>query len=146
MIARHLIWDIFYNKFCHHRAGYVKINDATWFERIMIPPMETIAFLMQLSALIAIPILLAFTEVNFKTTNKYMTVYILIPVTLTVISVVWSGWIQNYLVESKTNKAKTDARTKSGNYLVESKSNKAKTDARTKSNKAKTDARTKSGK
>ena len=114
MIARHLIWNIFYKKIYHHRPVDGQINDPTWFERILIPPIETIALLMQLSALIAIPILLAFTEVNYKATDKYMTVYILIPVTLTVISVVWSGWIQNYL---SSNKAKNDARLQSGVYF-----------------------------
>ena len=136
VIAQHLIWDIhvFYKK-KHHRTENVdtenldtenldtenldtenlEINPPIGY---VMPLMETIALLMQLSTLIAIPILLAFTEVNYENTDKYMTVYILIPITLTVISVVWSGWIQNYLVKPRSdeakNDAKNDARMKSG--------------------------------
>lgn len=69
----------------------------------LVPILECIAFLMQLGALVAIPVLLAHTEDKYEGRNdKYMTMYVLIPVSLTIVSVVWSGWLQKYLVEPRS--------------------------------------------
>jgi len=85
----------------------------------LILPLEFIALLMQLCALFTIPILLAHTENNFKNADKYMTLYILIPITLTIISVVWSGWLQKYIMLSVTENEKScNARLKSGKEVL----------------------------
>ena len=110
VIARHLIWDIAYKRIYHHKAGYHIVGEhceercTLYLKRRLVPLLEGFALLMQLGALIAVPIILAHTEDYYKNTDKYLTVYILIPITLTFISVVWSGWIQKYLMEPKSKK------------------------------------------
>jgi len=132
VIARHIFWDILYKRNNHRAADYSEINDEnegtciSFLKRKLVPLFEFFAFLMQLGALIAIPILLAYTENNYKSSSgnnssKYTTLYILIPVTLTIISVVWSGWLQKYFVEPSSRRvAVTDelciARLKSGEW------------------------------
>ena len=54
----------------------------------ILTSMETIAFFMQIVMLIMIPVLLVSIY-----TNKYRLVAVLIPITLIVLSIVWSGWI-----------------------------------------------------
>lgn len=130
VIARHLIWDIVYKRINHHIAGYRDVEEyrdgrlTLCLKRKLVPLLEGFALLLQLSALVAIPILLTFRKDtdNGKST-RYLTVWFLIPVTLTIISVVWSGWLQKYLVEprSKTPGATLMdetyiARLKSGEY------------------------------
>ena len=124
VIARHFFWDIFYKRVIRRSTEYGDIdeyNSSAWslfLKRKVVPFLEFIGFLMQLGALIAIPILLAHTENGYDNFDKFISVYILIPVTLTIISVVWSGWIQKYLVEPRVNRTEIGeeciARLKSG--------------------------------
>lgn len=131
VIGRHFFWDILYKRVIHPSDQYDDIEDDTdgvctvFFKRKVVPLLECVALLMQLGAVIAIPVLLAFTEDQYRGNNdQYMTMYILIPVTLTVLSIVWSGWLQKYLVEVKNSRRSTVqdeesvARMKSGNYLI----------------------------
>ena len=86
----------------------------------LVPLLEFVAFLMQLSALIAIPILLAHTENVYKeNSDKHLAIYILIPITLTCISTVWSGWLHKYVIEPRKKENNKDAsyRLKSGMYI-----------------------------
>ena len=122
VIGWHFLWEVFYKIIVHrtgtadvaHRAEYANIDHQTEYEDItdytdgacakfckrkLVPLLECVAFLMQLGTVIAVPILLAYTEDGYDNTDKFMSLYILIPVTLTIISFVWSGWIQKYLVE-----------------------------------------------
>ena len=131
MIGRHIFWDIFYKRAT--RGGqYDDIDDSNegictlFFKRKLVPVMVFFAFLMQLGAMIAVPVLLALTEDRYRGSDnydRYMTMYILIPVTLTVLSIVWSGWIQYYLVEPRTKKTTVQgveyvARMKSGKHIL----------------------------
>lgn len=128
VIARHFFWDICYKRVIRH-AEYYDIDESNtgvcslFLKRKLVPFLEFIALLMQVGALIAIPIILGLSENDYDNANKFTTLYILIPVTLTVISVVWSGWIQKYLVEPRI-KSRTVrdevcyARLKSGEYCV----------------------------
>ena len=66
--------------------------------------METAAFFMQIIIVILIPVLLMHIHVS-STTEKYLlTVPMLIPITLIMISVVWSGWITSWLKNFETTK------------------------------------------
>ena len=111
VIGRHFFWDFFYKRIIR-QTDYDDIEESIegtyslFLKHRLVPILECIAFLMQLSALIAVPILLAHTEDRYEGENdSYMTMYVLIPVTLTVISIVWSGWLQNYLVKPKVKRA-----------------------------------------
>ena len=128
VIARHFFWDIFYKRVIR-RSEYDDIDESDlgvcslFLKRKMVPFLEFIALLMQVGALIAIPIILALVGNEYDNVDKFITLYILIPVTLTVISVVWSGWIQKYLVEPRIrNRTVNDkvcyARLKSGECYV----------------------------
>ena len=88
-------------------------ESTTCLKRILIPLLETIAFLMQLGALMAIPILL-YAEDMFS--DKYLTV-LMIPVTLSVISVVWSSRKKKKLDRANSAEAIDNTRIKSGNYV-----------------------------
>ena len=129
VIARHLIWDIAYKRINHHIAGYRDVEEyrdgrcTLCLKRKLVPLLEGFALMLQLSALVTIPILLTFRKDTDNGKNaKYLTVCFLIPVTLTLISVVWSGWLQKYLVKARSGTALTDensiARLKSGEYRV----------------------------
>ena len=87
-------------------------ESTTCLKHILIPLLETIAFLMQLGALMAIPILL-YVEDMYN--DEYLTV-LMIPVTLTVISVVWSSRKKKKLVGANSAEALDNIRMKSGNY------------------------------
>ena len=126
VIARHFFWDIFYKRVIR-RSEYDDIDEnnqgaySLLLKRKVVPFLEFIALLMQVGAVIAIPIILALTENNYDNVDKFISLYILIPVTLTIISVVWSGWIQQYLVEPRikirtVNDEVSIARLKSGEY------------------------------
>ena len=130
VIARHFFWDIFYKRVIRH-SEYDDIDESStggftlFLKRKLVPFLEFIALLMQVGALIAIPIILRHleNENDYDNTDKFITLFILIPVTLTVISVVWSGWIQKYLVEPRirsrtVNDEVCNARLKSGEYYV----------------------------
>ena len=124
VIGRHFFVEIFYKRIIR-RTEYEDIDYSDdgmcviFLKRKLVPLLECLAFLMQLGTLIAIPILLAYTEDGYDNTDKFMSLYILIPVTLTVISIVWSGWIQKHLVEPKVKRTTVQgkecvARLKSG--------------------------------
>ena len=113
VIARHLIWDIAYKRINHHMAGYRDVEEyrdgrcTLFLKRKLVPLLEGFALLLQLSGLVAIPILLSFRKDTDNGKNiRYLTVCFLIPVTLTVISVVWSGWLQKYLVEPRSKRSR----------------------------------------
>lgn len=128
VIARHLFWDILYKRNSRRATEYHDLDEDSeggayngFLKHKFVPVLEFVAFLMQLSALIAIPILLASTEDVYKNTDKYMTMFFLIPVTLSFLSVVWSGWLQKYLVEPRSKRHSLTgepciARMKSGKY------------------------------
>ena len=93
--------------------------------------LTTLGFLMQLGALVSVPILLSNEHffVPFEETEHYIiATYILIPVSLFIISIVWSGWVQKVIITSSvdsvsdvaakdetTNKKVKTTRYKSGN-------------------------------
>ena len=129
VIARHLIWDIAYKRINHHMTGYRDVEEyrdgryTLCLKHKLVPLLEGFALLLQLSALVAISILLTYRKDKYNGKNtKYLTVCFLIPITLTVISVVWSGWLQKYLVEPRSRVALMDenciARLKSGEYRI----------------------------
>ena len=132
VIARHLIWDIAYKRINHHIAGYRDVEEyrdgryTLCLKRKLVPLLEGFALLLQLSALVAISILLTYRKDKYNGKNtKYLTVCFLIPITLTVISVVWSGWLQKYLVEPRLMRSRValmdencTARLKSGEYRI----------------------------
>lgn len=78
--------------------------------------LELLGFLMQLGALVGIPIFLSeekYFSPSGKIEYRIVFTYILIPVSLSVISIVWSGWIQNKIMKSSRND-KYNARLKTG--------------------------------
>ena len=90
--------------------------------------MESIAFLMQLGALVSISVLLSiehFFEPSEISKHYFTATYILIPLSLLSISVVWSGWIQDRIMrssnvnnttgQSSSGKGSITARYKTGN-------------------------------
>ena len=90
--------------------------------------MESIAFLMQLGALVSIPVLLSmdhFFEPSEISKHYFTATYILIPLSLLSISVVWCGWIQDRIMrplnvnnitgQSSSDKGSIIARYKTGN-------------------------------
>ena len=81
---------------------------------------------MQFGALVSIPLLLSNEHffVPFEETEHYIiATYILIPVSLFIISVVWSGWIQKAIITSSVNNTDTTsdaaAKDKTTNKKVE---------------------------
>ena len=67
---------------------------------------EVLGFIMQLGALVSIPVLLATEHFYFPSgkANHYITAtYILIPLSLSVISILWSGWIQKLIMRASGN-------------------------------------------
>ena len=68
--------------------------------------METGAFFMQIIVVILVPVLLMHVPSN---TKEYpLTVPILIPITLIMLSVVWSGWITSWLKNIETTKRNSE--------------------------------------
>ena len=131
VIGWHFFWEIFYKRVIR-RTEYEDITEYTdsacaiFCKRKLVPLLECLAFVMQLGTVIAVPILLAYTEDGYDNTDKFMSLYILIPVTLIIISFVWSGWIQKYLVEPNVRRITAQgkecvARLKSGKhyYIVD---------------------------
>ena len=127
VIARHFLWDILckrINQINHQMTGYEDIDEyfdrkcTLCMKRRLVPLLELVAFLMQLGALISIPIILTHTEHIYNGKNK---MYFLIPITLTFISITWSGWLQKYFAKPGIRSTETGerctARLKSGEYL-----------------------------
>ena len=85
---------------------------------------EIVAFLVQLGALVSIPVLLSmeqFFEPSELSKHHFIAIYILIPLSLLSISVVWSGWIQDAIMrpyntteQSSDGKGNVTARYKTG--------------------------------
>ena len=91
--------------------------------------LEILGFLMQLGALVSIPILLSneqFFSPSGRAKHYAIATYILIPVSLCIISMIWTGWIQNIIIRSSdayntatqslSGEKDKDARLKTGNY------------------------------
>ena len=126
-------------------SGYLEIsNDDPWHTetegniestnqqqsrrlKYLLTILELLAFLMQLGVLVAIPILLALTKYFSPSGNVehyVIATYILLPISLCVISFVWSGWVQNQAMKpsvanpqneaKKSSDAKHTARFKTG--------------------------------
>ena len=86
---------------------------------------ELVAFLMQLGVLVSIPFLLSieqFFEPSEISKHHFIATYILIPISLISISVVWSGWIQDVIMKPQNTigqfsdgKGNITARYKTGN-------------------------------
>ena len=103
---------------CRHcNQGYESLpsDDADssskrYLKCILTTTSETLGFIMQLSALVSIPVLLSinyFYEPSGKGKHHITATYFLIPVSLGIISFVWSGWIQKIIIRysgSKTAK------------------------------------------
>ena len=90
---------------------------------------ELFGFLMQLGVLVSIPVVLSnenFFSPSGRIKHYAVATYILIPVSLSVISFVWSGWIQSKsmrasgandnIMKSLNNEEDETARLKTGNY------------------------------
>ena len=83
---------------------------------ILTTASEVLGFIMQLGALVSIAVLLStdhFYEPSGKAKYHVIATYILIPVTLFIISILWSGWIQELTMRpsgSKTAKQILDER------------------------------------
>ena len=68
---------------------------------ILTTTAEILGFIMQLGALVSIPVLLSighFYEPSGKAKYRITATYILIPVSLCIISILWSGWIQKLIM------------------------------------------------
>ena len=92
--------------------------------KYLLTTLELFGFLIQLGTLVSIPILLSkehFFSPSGKAKHNVIATYILIPVSLCIISVVWSGWIQNMVISMKTGgeNGKT-SRFKTGNKWLHS--------------------------
>ena len=130
----------------HHLDGYCRVTDINnnkmqpvqhlpsnakedkSKKRYFLRMFELFGFLMQLGVLVSIPIVLS-NENYFSPSGRIrhyaVATYILIPVSLSVISFVWSGWIQsksmrasgaNDIMKSLNNQEDETARLKTGNY------------------------------
>lgn len=78
--------------------------------------LEWLGFLMQLGALVSIPILLSeenFFSLSGKTKHYIVATYVLIPVSLFIISFIWSGLTQTVITKPSSDNNNT-ARLKTG--------------------------------
>ena len=100
---------------CRHcNQGYeslpsddVDSSSKRYLKCILTTTSETLGFIMQLSALVSIPVLLSidhFYEKSGKGKHHVTATYILIPVSLGIISFVWSGWIQKIIIRHSGSK------------------------------------------
>jgi len=104
VIAKHFFWDMFSQR----RHGYNQIENqyveegicTKIFKQKVLPVLELFGFILQVGALIAIPILLSETEDEYKNDEYHPSTLILLPVTLSLVSLLWSGWLQEKLMES----------------------------------------------
>ena len=93
------------NCFTHCNQGYrsIKNEDSS---KHTVTVLEVLGLLMQLGALVSIPVLLSidhFYLPSGKASHYITATYILIPVSLCIISILWSGWIQKLIVRPSTN-------------------------------------------
>ena len=94
--------------------------------KYLITTFELLGFLMQLGALVSIPIFLSneqFFSPSGRAKRYAIATYIIIPVSLCIISIIWSGWIQNIIIrspdaatQSLSGEKDKKARLKTGNY------------------------------
>ena len=96
--------------------------------KYLITTFELLGFLMQLGALVSIPIFLS-NEQFFSPSGRAkcyaIATCIIIPVSLSIISIIWSGWIQNIIIRSSdaatqflSGEKDKKARLKTGNYKL----------------------------
>ena len=92
----------------HQRRGYSKIGENVHRSKKLCL-FASVGFLMQLGGLVSIPILLSnhFFVPSEETERYVIATYILIPVSLFIISIVWSGWIQKKIITSSVNNTDT---------------------------------------
>ena len=108
VIAKHFFCDMF----CQRRRGYGEINNqydeegicTKTFKQKIVPVLELFGFILQVGALIAVPILLSVTENGYTKDNYHPSTLILLPVTLSLVSLLWSGWVQEKLMESRSQR------------------------------------------
>ena len=105
----------------NQRVGNRNIDDRSCrsCKHRLVPLLKFVALLIQLSVLITVPIILIHTEhlYNGRKTQNIILCF-LIPVTLTLMSIAWLGWLQKYFVKPRgtvTSDSYT-ARLKSGEY------------------------------
>jgi len=111
-----------YHQVPANRHGYQQIPGEQNMEGEQKPPLkylltnlELLGFLMQLASLVVIPVLLSENQLLMKTKHYTVATYILIPVSLFIISAVWSGWIQKWVIKSSTADS---ARLKAGKFII----------------------------
>ena len=81
--------------------------------KYLLTILESSGFVLQSGALVGVAVLLATSfSPSGAVKHYFVATYILIPVSLFIISVVWSGWIQSYTIEASD--PKSTARYKSG--------------------------------
>ena len=81
--------------------------------KYLLTILESSGFVLQSGALVGVAVLLATSfSPSGAVKHYFVATYILIPVSLFIISVVWSGWIQSYTI--KSSDANSTARYKSG--------------------------------
>ena len=94
------------------RRGYSQIENeyveegicTKLFKQKILPILELFGLILQVGALIAIPILLSETEDRYKNDLYHPSTLILLPVTLSLVSLLWSGWLQEKLLESRSQR------------------------------------------
>ena len=114
------------------RSGYNEIpnqddDEGTCtriFKRKIVPVLEFLGFVLQIGALIAIPVLLSELSNDYENDQYHPSTLILLPVTLSLISLLWSGWVQEKLMESGSQRVTVQdevgtARLKAGQLLRE---------------------------
>ena len=94
------------------------------FKRKIVPVLEFLGFVLQIGALIAIPVLLSELSNDYENDQYHPSTLILLPVTLSLISLLWSGWVQEKLMESGSQRVTVQdevgtARLKAGQLLRE---------------------------
>ena len=133
-----------HNRSSHNKNGYIPISNDNNMEteqpddndteqnteieqkspkgclKHLLISLTILGFLMQLGALVSIPILLSENSIfspSGRLKHNVVATYILIPVSLLIISIVWSGWIQNVII--RTSHSNNTARLKAGSYITD---------------------------
>jgi len=91
-----------------HRGGSLPDEDddegtcTRIFKRIIVSILEFLGLVLQIGALIAIPVLLSELSNDYQNDKYHPSTLILLPVTLSLISLLWSGWVQEKLMEPRS--------------------------------------------
>ena len=96
-----------YEPISSDNTGTKNSSSKRYLKHILRTILELLGFLMQLGALASIPVLLSlehFYVPSGKANYHITATYILIPVSLCIISVVWSGWIQKLIMRPSGNR------------------------------------------